>query len=92
MATTYNVPQKKRSMYRLQFELGEEEKKAWDDMKKIFNLKRNKDLLNNALTFLAWASSQIHSDRIIASVDEKNEKYRELSMPIFNQIKRRPSK
>jgi len=74
-------------MYRLQFELTERGKEDFSNLKRIFDLRTNKELLNNALTFLSWAAAQIHSGRIIASVDEKSEKYRELSMPIFDSVR-----
>lgn len=82
----YNVP-KEPIMYRLQFELEKKGKEDLDNLKKIFSLRTNKQLFNNALTLLEWAAKQIQDGRIIASIDEKNDKYRELSMPIFDAVK-----
>lgn len=86
------VQGQKPPLYRIQFELTGEGKRDWDRMKEVFKLKRNKDLLNNALTILEWAAAQILSGRIIASVDEKNEKFRELQMPIFGAVRRKAGK
>lgn len=72
---------------RFQFELTEKGTENFGDLKEIFNLRTNKQLLENALALLNWAAKHLQNGRIIASVDEKTEKYRELSMPIFDSIK-----
>lgn len=53
-------------------------------------LATRKDLFNNAITPLQWAEEQIASGRVIASVDDEAKSFRELSMPIFANIQRRP--
>lgn len=40
-----------------------------------------KDMFNNALTLLDWAIDQRAKGRIVASMDETNETYKELVMP-----------
>lgn len=54
-------------------------------------LKTRRDLFNNALTLLFWAARQKMEGRIITSTDEKNNLYRELSMPALDSIKRKYS-
>jgi hypothetical protein len=43
------------------------------------------DLFNNALTLLDWAIRQRTQGRIIASLDEKSQTYRELLMPCLQK-------
>lgn len=45
-----------------------------------------KDLLNNALTLLEWATKEREKGRSIASVDEPNKFYKELVMPCLAKI------
>ncbi len=47
-----------------------------------------KDLLNNALTIFEWMVREISEGRIIGSIDEKNSKYKELSMEFMMNIPR----
>lgn len=44
-------------------------------------LQTTTDLLNNALTLFQWAVSEAQSGRTVASVDEANNRYKELTMP-----------
>jgi hypothetical protein len=46
-------------------------------------LKKKTDLVNNALTLLKWAVKAVKDGRTIASVDERNHKYRDLEMPVL---------
>jgi hypothetical protein len=47
-------------------------------------LTKKNELINNALTLLKWAVTAVKSGRTIASVDEKNRKYRDLEMPVLS--------
>lgn len=47
-----------------------------------------KDFINTALSFLIWAIKERRKGRIIASVDEANDTYREVVMPMLNNIGR----
>lgn len=76
-------------MYRLQFELTDRGRKEFRSLKKIFDLRTNKELLRNALTLLRWAAKNLQNGRIIASVDEEKGEWRELSMPIFDSVDKR---
>lgn len=71
---------------RIQFELTTERLKALEALMIEIDVKTKKDLINNALSLLKWTIKEIKTGRIIASVDEKNEKYKELNMPIFSAI------
>lgn len=51
-----------------------------------------KELFNNALTLLEWSVDQTKAGRAIASLDEENEKYRVLLMPILETLAKREKK
>lgn len=68
---------------RIQFELSETGFQELERLMKICGVSTRKDLLNNALTLLAWAIGERRSGRIIASVDEKEHKYKEIQMPVL---------
>jgi hypothetical protein len=44
---------------------------------------KKSELINNALVLLKWAVGAVKNGRTIASVDEKNGKYRDLEMPVL---------
>ena len=45
---------------------------------------KKSELINNALVLLKWAVGAVKNGRTIASVDEKNGKYRDLEMPVLS--------
>ena len=71
---------------RLQFEVSEEQNKNLETLMKEVSLRTKKDLFNNAMTLLNWAVKQYKAGRTIVSIDEQMESYRELAMPIFDNV------
>jgi hypothetical protein len=51
-----------------------------------------KDMFADALSLLLWARKQVKNGRIIASIDEKNKRYRELQMPFMQHLKQQVKK
>lgn len=51
------------------------------------NLATRKDLFNNALTLFEWAVKEKRFGRAIASVDEAQNKIREVLMPALEGVK-----
>ena len=45
-----------------------------------------KELFNNALTLLEWSIEETKAGRTLASIDETQESYRVLVMPILQRI------
>jgi len=76
-------------MVRLQFEIPDTNFKELERLMAEAGVKTKTELLNNALTLLEWAVEQKERGRIIASVDEKDQKYQELLMPIFARVVRK---
>jgi hypothetical protein len=75
---------------RFQFEMTEEEAKEFnrlfEDVKKK-GASSKRDVINYALALLNWAIKERQAGRIIASIDEDNERYKEVVLPIFPPIK-----
>lgn len=71
-------------MARIQFELSEEKVHELESLMEEVGIRTKKDLFNNALTFLEWAIAEKKAGRIIASVDEKEKKYKEIVMPALS--------
>jgi hypothetical protein len=71
---------------RLQFEMTEERVKEIDELIDRLGLKTRVNLLNEALTFYEWAVREREAGRIIASVDEEEDKYKEVELPGFPTI------
>jgi hypothetical protein len=70
----------------LQFEISEQEIEKLDEMLKETNLDSYKDLLNNSLSLFYWAVQQIKNGKIIAAVDENDQKYIEVQMQSLQHI------
>ncbi len=44
------------------------------------------EFINNAVTLLSWAIREVDEGRVIASVDEKAERYREVLLPALENV------
>ena len=49
-------------------------------------LPTKKDFFNNAVTLLAWAIREVKAGRIIASVDESQNRYKEILLPALENV------
>ena len=72
---------------RIQFEISNNRLKEFEGLMDETGVATKKELLNNALTLLEWAIEEQKKGNIIASLDERAKKYRELVMPIFRRVK-----
>ena len=68
---------------KIQLDLDEKGAKTVERLKEQTGVKTHKDLFNNAITLLDWAINQRQKGRIVASLDEEQENYRELQMPVL---------
>ena len=81
---------KNEKIVRVQFELNEQGIKELEKLMEATSVATRKDLFNNALTLLEWAVKERQKGRVIASVDETEEKYKEIEMPVLsNAVKNR---
>lgn len=74
---------------RIQFELTDEKAKELDEFMSVIGVTTKKDLFENSLSLLEWAIKEIQTnpDRVIGSIDEKKDTYKELQMAIFSNAK-----
>ncbi len=77
----------KKNNIRFQFEFTEEKFKDLESLMKDGNVKKKNELMSIALSFLEWAGRETRKGRIIASVDEKSDKYKEVCIPILENLK-----
>ena len=71
---------------RVQFEMLEENAAHLDALAKQIGVTK-RDIINNALTLLDWSIGEVQQSRIIASVDEETDRYKELILPILGAFK-----
>ena len=74
---------------RIQFDLNESKVKELDTLMKTIGVSTKKELFDNALTFLEWAVKEIKHDpdRVIGSINEKTDSYKELQMSVFSNAR-----
>ena len=71
---------------RIQYELSEKENAEIEKMMEDTAISTKRDLLNNALTFFEWAIKEIKKGRVIAAIDEKENRYVALVMPSLSKV------
>ena len=72
---------------RIQYELSDKENAEIEIMMKKTDIKTKRDFINNAITLFAWAIGERENGRVIGSIDEKEDKYREVLMPSLAYIR-----
>ena len=73
-------------MTRVQIDLADEKVKQIEALVAEAGLPTKKDFFTNAVTLLAWAMREVRAGRIIASVDEQNNRYKEIVLPAFENV------
>jgi hypothetical protein len=68
-------------MKRLQVLMSDERLDELDALVKLTGLKTRTELINYSLTLFEWSVKERLGGRIIASVDEQNERYKEVELP-----------
>ena len=71
---------------RIQLEFAEDDVQELKDLMAEARIDTYKDLFSNALTLLYWAVREVKNGRVIASLNEKEAKYKELAMPILENL------
>ena len=80
------------SMTRIQLELPEERVQELERLMGETGIQTKKDLLNDALTLFQWAVRERQAGRMIASVDETNQRYKELAMSSLERAREQATK
>jgi len=81
-----HVRRKCERMAKIQFELPDEKLVELEALQKESRLDTRKDLFNTALTLFEWAVEEVKAGRTIASIDEDNNRYREIVMPALRAV------
>jgi hypothetical protein len=71
---------------RIQFELPEERVRELEQLMKEADISTKKELLNTALTLFQWVVQEKQNGNIIASIDEKQNRLKELIMPVLSRV------
>ncbi|HEY2884084.1 MAG TPA: hypothetical protein VGJ08_02580 [Rhizomicrobium sp.] len=66
---------------RIQIDLDENRVRELEQLMVVCGLVTKKELFNNALTLFEWAVDSVRQGRTIASLNEEEQKYRELETP-----------
>jgi hypothetical protein len=75
-------------MKRIQFLMDDDLVRELDKLVEKNGLKTRTQLLNIALTFFEWAVRERETGNIIASVNERTERYKEIDLPGFPPLGR----
>lgn len=75
------------NLVRLQIELDASQMEELEQLMQEGKARTKKDFINAALTLLKWAMREKRAGRIIASVDEEKDIYKEIEMPILSEVK-----
>ena len=71
---------------RLQLDLTKEHLQELEALMKELGISTKKDLFNQAMTLLEWAVRERRSGRIIASVDESRDQYKQVLLPAVERV------
>jgi hypothetical protein len=77
-----------KNTVRLQFEIPQDRLPALDALMEDAGIRTRTELFNNAMSLLKWAVRQRKDGRVIASIDYDGDSFRELVMPILEEIER----
>ena len=81
--------QRKMTTERLQIDFDSEKMREIEALMKEAKVSTKKEFVNWALTLLKWAIKERRAGRIIASVDEAKDSYKELELPILSEMRPR---
>jgi len=68
---------------RVQVELPKQRVQELEDLMRLTGIETKKELINTALTFMAWAVREVKRGRIIVSLDELASQYKQVVLPAF---------
>ena len=71
---------------RLQLDLTKEHLQELEALMKELGISTKKDLFNQAITLLEWAVTERKAGRIIASVDESQDQFKQLLLPAVERV------
>ncbi len=73
---------------RIQLDFDADGAQLVETLKKRTGLSTHKELFNNALALLDWATQKVMRGLVVGSMDERNKSYAELQMPALRHAAR----
>jgi hypothetical protein len=75
-------------LVRVQVEVLEDRLSELNELMRLCGLSTRKDLFNNAISILEWATEEVGKGNVIASVNRKERNYEVLRMPVLDAASR----
>lgn len=72
---------------RLQIEFEPEKMREIESLMRVTKATTKKEFVNAALTLLKWAIKERRAGRVIGSIDETRNSYKELEMPLLSDVR-----
>lgn len=69
---------------RVQIDLAESRVRVLEELMEVCGISTKKELFNNALTLFEWAVGEVRKGNTIASINESEQRYRDLQMPVLS--------
>jgi hypothetical protein len=74
------------SNYRIQIDISEEQLSELETLMGECGFSTKKELFDNAIALLKWATKKAKKGLVVASINEKDKQYNELKMPFLQNI------
>ena len=81
----------KDGVVRFQVDLSPERVLQIEELMEITGISTKRELFNNALALLDWATREAHSGRSIVSMNDEDQRIRELAMPALDHAREKGS-
>jgi hypothetical protein len=71
---------------RFQLDISREHLKELESLMRELGITTKKDLFNQAITLLEWAARERKGGRVIASIDEAKDVYKQVLLPVLERL------
>jgi hypothetical protein len=78
--------------YRIQIDVPEDRYQEIERLMEECGFTTKKEFFDNAVTLIKWAVNKARNGLLIASIDEKSNKYTELQMPFLEKVQEKKSR
>ena len=76
-------------MTRIQIEMADDKLSHLEQLMEKCGIRTKKEFINNALALLEWAIEEKEKGNILASVDEDQDRYKEVCLPGLSHVRSR---
>jgi hypothetical protein len=71
---------------RFQLDISRKHLEELESLMRELGISTKKDLFNQAITLLEWAATERKNGRIIASIDEAKDEYKQVALPVLERL------